>query len=146
VKQDSWLLHDGEGKFTTYEAEEWSPSIVFNAFFTARQQLQLRFQWIGIKAHDRKYWNLSSDGEWLNEVSRPENDSEDSFTISNATLQARYRWELGPLSDLFIVYNRGGNVYLDEASDGFESLLGDSLNEPDTELLVMKLRYRFSPN
>ena len=146
VKQDSWLLHDGEGKFTTYDSEEWSPSIVLNAFFSARQQLQLRFQWIAIKARDRQYWEIPANGAWLEQVTRPESDNEKSFTISNAILQARYRWEIGPLSDLFIVYNRGRNIYLNETSDGFSSLLGDSLNEPDTELLVMKLRYRFSPD
>ena len=146
TQEDGWLLHNGEGKFTTYKSEEWKPSITFSAFFSARQQLQLRFQWIGIKAYDQKYWEMPNDGEWLNEVPRPKEDLEDNFTISNATFQARYRWEIAPLSDLFIVYNRGSNIFLEETSTEFSSLLSNSLSEPDTEMLVMKLRYRFSPN
>ena len=34
----------------------------------------------------------------------------DDFAISRMSFQARYRWEIAPLSDLFFVYTRGGNL------------------------------------
>ena len=72
-------------------------------------------------------------------------DTSDGFAISNLTLQARYRWEIAPLSDLFVVYNRGGNLALDNTSDDFGSLFSSAFSDPTDELFVVKLRYRFGP-
>ena len=58
------------------------------------------------------------------------------------TFQARYRWELAPLSDLFIVYTRGSNI----PGNGFESysqLFERAWNEKIVDTFVIKLRYRF---
>jgi len=54
--------------------------------------------------------------------------------------QMRYRWEIAPLSDLFIVYTRNANrregVY--DFSDQFD----DAWQNPLLSQLVIKLRYR----
>ena len=141
--RDAWLIHDKERSFTAVEAEQWSPRFVFDTFFTARQQLQLQLQWIGVRAHDQTYWEVPASGGELRPVSRPIDDESDGFAISKLTLQARYRWEIAPLSDLFVVYSRGGRLAAASPDDGFGSLFGDAFSNPTNELLVVKLRYRF---
>jgi len=54
----------------------------------------------------------------------------------------RYRWEIGPLSDLFVVYTRGSNLS-DRVDDGFSDLFDDALNTPIVDVYIVKLRYRF---
>jgi hypothetical protein len=50
---------------------------------------------------------------------------------------------LAPLSDLYIVYGRGG---LDERDAGrsLAELLGDASSLADTEQLLIKISYRFA--
>jgi hypothetical protein len=54
----------------------------------------------------------------------------------------RYRWEIAPLSDLFLVYTRGSNLP-SQPEDGLGDLFTDALNDPVIDVFVMKLRYRF---
>ena len=143
--RDAWLIHSGERNFTAYEAEEWRPRLVLDTFFSAKQQLRIQMEWVGIKAYDRQYWEVPEGGGELKAVTRPLTDTTDGFAISNLSLQARYRWEIAPLSDLFIVYNRGSSLTTSTPGDGFGSLFDNALSDPQNETLVVKLRYRFGP-
>ena len=58
------------------------------------------------------------------------------------TFQARYRWEIAPLSDLFVVYTRGGNLPRSSFLT-FQDMLEQSWNMPVVDTLAVKLRYRF---
>ena len=64
------------------------------------------------------------------------------FALSRLISQLRYRWEIGPLSDLFVVYTRGSNLpsWVDES---FDDLFDDAFCEPVIDVFVVKLRYRF---
>ncbi len=54
----------------------------------------------------------------------------------------RSRYELAPLSDLYVVYGRGGYM-LDEFGRDEASQLRDAFSLRDSEQLVIKLSYRF---
>ena len=69
-------------------------------------------------------------------------DTRSDFNVSRLTAQLRYRWEIGPLSDLFVVYTRGSNLP-DRVDDTFGDLFLDALDEPIVDVFVVKLRYRF---
>jgi len=58
------------------------------------------------------------------------------------TFQARYRWEIAPLSDLFVVYTRGGNLPGNSFST-FQDLFEQSWNDRIVDTVAIKLRYRF---
>ena len=58
-------------------------------------------------------------------------------------IQARYRWQIAPLSDLFIVYTRTSDVSLALQDEDLGDLLSRSFNQPIGDQLVIKLRYRF---
>jgi hypothetical protein len=79
--------------------------------------------------------------EQLREVPKP-NLTDDSFVISRLTFQARYRWEIAPLSDLFVVYTRGGNTP-GSTFDDYSGMFAEAWSEPVLDTLVVKLRYRF---
>ena len=141
VKRDSWLLWQGDTDFTTYSTEEWRPMIRLETFFTARQQLRLELEWVAIKARENDRFVTSGDGPLI-PVGRDPNVSASEFVISDVTLQIRYRWQIAPLSDLFIVYNRGGSLPGASVESSFGSLFGDAFSEPQGEALIVKLRYR----
>jgi hypothetical protein len=60
-------------------------------------------------------------------------------------VQIRYRYELAPLSHLYIAYVRGGEL-LDEGEGGFGvgRQLSDAFALRDSGLLHVKLSYRFA--
>ncbi|KZC34885.1 MULTISPECIES: hypothetical protein [Rhodanobacter] len=66
----------------------------------------------------------------------------DDFAVRNLGLQIRYRYELAPLSYLYVVYNRGGCA-MDEQTRDAGDLFGRSLALRDDEQLLVKLSYRF---
>ncbi|MDP2284221.1 MAG: hypothetical protein Q8L06_08775, partial [Pseudohongiella sp.] len=94
-----------------------------------------------IQAKEDRFYRIDqSDVRHLMEVSKP-NLTSDDFTVSRMSFQARYRWEIAPLSDLFVVYTRGSNLPSVGDSE-FQDLLFDAWSERVTDTWVVKLRYR----
>ncbi len=135
------MLHDEDRDFTTFEAEFWRPKLEMDFFLSARQQFRITAQWAGIKADEQRRWQVPLGDGSLIPVARNPADADRDFTISRITFQARYRWELAPLSDLFVVYTRGSNVDSMPGSD-FRELLSDAWTDSLVDVFVVKLRYR----
>ncbi len=138
--RDGWLINSGGSDLTTYEAEVWRPQLELDYFFSARQQFRIAVQWAGIKAFEQRRWQIPAGGGRPVLDARAPTSSRD-FSISRISFQARYRWEIAPLSDLFVVYTRGSNVPSDPRR-GFEDLLSSAWTDAAVDVLVVKLRYR----
>jgi len=94
-----------------------------------------------LKAFEDRFWQVNSNRrDFLQPVANPDSTPDD-FVISRLTFQARYRWEIAPLSDLFIVYTRGSNLPRD-SFDTFQTLLEQSWNDRVVDTIAIKLRYR----
>ena len=139
VDIDGWLLHQEDTSFTAFTGTRWQPEFGLEFYPTAKQQLQLRMQWVGIRAFEDRFYELLTDPGPLIEGPKPSGATDD-FSISRLNFQLRYRWQIAPLSDLFIVYTKGDSrgVPLEEYSDLFQS----SWDNPLVDQLVIKLRYR----
>jgi Domain of unknown function (DUF5916) len=137
--RDGWLLHQEDQNFTTFLAEQWQPDFSIEIFPTAMQQLRVSLQWIGIRAEESEFYVLPDDDTDLVEVPKPPGPTDD-FSISQLNFQVRYRWQIAPLSDLFIVYTKGDQRFT--ALTDFNVLFQDSWNNPLGDQLVIKLRYR----
>tara|TARA_R110002072_G_scaffold4663_8_gene32658 strand:- start:40228 stop:42633 length:2406 start_codon:yes stop_codon:yes gene_type:complete len=139
--REGLLVYRGNGRYTSYEATQWSPKFTLDYFISANQQLRFGMQWTGLKAFENKFLQVNPNRiEPLQEVPKP-NLTSDDFSISRMTFQARYRWEIAPLSDLFIVYTRGGNLP-GSTFDEYGGLLQQAWSDPVVDTLVIKLRYR----
>jgi len=142
-RANNWIIHLNGPTLGGYDAVHWQPGIDMDLFFSARQQLQFSLQWVGIKADANNLYRVPAGGGDLYAITDGiRGDSPYDFRISRLTAQLRYRWEIAPLSDLFIVYTRGGNV-MDEDLQDFNGLFRQALNDPIVDRLVVKLRYRF---
>lgn len=139
--REALLVYRGGGNYTSFEATQWSPRLETSYFITAKQQLRLSLQWTALKAFEDKFYQVNSEErERLIEVANPDNDPDD-FVISRMTFQVRYRWEIAPLSDLFIVYTRGSNLPRDEFGT-YPELFERTWNDKIVDTLAFKLRYR----
>jgi hypothetical protein len=113
-----------------------------DVFLTARQQIRLTMQWAGIVADEQAFYQIPIVPGALIEVDKDVDAAIGDFTMSRLTAQLRYRWEIAPLSDLFVVYTRGSNLD-NRVDDEFGNLLTDAFSDPVIDVLVVKLRYRF---
>ena len=142
-KRDGWLLYRTGRNVTTYAADDVQPRVSVDYFISARHQLRLTMQWAGIRAEAQDYWFIPfSDGELVERSLAPGAHNED-FSLSRLTAQLRYRWEIGPLSDLFVVYTRGSNIGIANDQESFSTLFNNAIDDPVLDFLVLKLRYRF---
>ena len=140
-QRNGWLVYQGGRNFGAYSGSEWQPKLDLNWYINAAHQIKLSFQWLGVKANEEGFYAIPQVGRVLTPAERVL-DSHD-FTVSRLTTQIRYRWEIAPLTDLFIVYNRG-NYLPNRLGSSFDDLLADSFSDPVIDSFIAKLRYRFS--
>lgn len=140
---EALLVYQGDGKYTSFEAHQWAPKLVSNYFISPRQQFSITMQWNSLKAFQDRYWEVNTEQlSPLKSISAGHADSKD-FIISRLTFQARYRWQIAPLSDLFIVYTRGSNLPA-EAMTSFSQMFQESWQNKVVDSFALKLRYRFA--
>ena len=144
--QSGWLLHQGDDLFTTFEAEQWLPNLSLEYFINARQQLRMSLQWVGIRAQEKDFFRIPATPGRLLPIDKPngpgDRESYD-FSVSQYAFQLRYRWEMAPLSDLFLVYTRQASLRMALGEAGFEDLFNDAWDDPLADIFVLKIRYRF---
>ncbi|MFT4713429.1 MAG: hypothetical protein ACJAVI_005400 [Candidatus Azotimanducaceae bacterium] len=135
-----WLVYQGGRNFGRFDATEWQPGLKLNWFITPSHQLRLSVQWAGVTAEENGFLEIPlADGDL---VAGTRTKANHDFTVSRLTTQFRYRWEIAPLSDFFLVYNLG-NALPDQTQSGFEDLFIDTLDDPTISTIVAKLRFRF---
>jgi hypothetical protein len=121
----------------SFDAHEAHVNAGFNWTINDHQELRLKLQTIGLDASIRQGYRVDGNG-----TPGPTTEPIDSFSVRDLAFQIRYRYELAPLSYLYVVYGRGGfeqQVNTDDAA----SLLRDSFSVRDDEQLLVKLSYRF---
>ena len=136
---NAWVLWQEGQQFTSFDTNQWRPNLNLSYFLSAKQQLRLSAQWVGIKARERRFYELESASKRLVERAKVGAGSDD-FAISSLALQFRYQWEIAPLSELFLVYTLNG--YQSVAESSFGDLLDSAYKNPSNEDIVLKLRYR----
>ena len=139
-QRNGWLVYQGARNFGAYTGSEWQPKMALNWYISPSHQIKLSFQWLGVKANEEGFYSVPEGGGVLVSANRTLDNHD--FTVSRLTAQVRYRWEIAPLTDLFIVYNRG-NQLPSQVGSNFESLLTDSFSDPVIDSFIAKLRYRF---
>lgn len=131
-----WIAQDGRqlGSFHSNLAQlnaamQWTIS--------AKQELRVKLETIALDARLRQAWRVADDGTPV-----ATNDDIPDISLRNLGFQVRYRYELAPLSNLYIAYVRGGSAF-DTVGREVGPLLQDAFSLRDSEQLLVKLSYRF---
>ena len=144
-KRDGWLLHQGNDLFATFQATQWQPKVSVDYFISARQQFRVSMQWVGIRAEEDDFYRVPARPGDLLPVAKPSGAGfrpSYDFSVSQYSFQARYRWEIAPLSDIFLVYTRQADRSAALGDDDFQDLFSNAWREPLQNVVVLKLRYR----
>lgn len=135
---DDWLLWEGSGNlFGAYRGKRLDYDLRADWIPAPRHELRVKWQWIGIDAEPRAAYRTDPAG---NLFVAP--DPLAPFTVNNLGLQIRYRYEIGPMSELFLVYARGGFDLLRDDERGVGELFGHMSDVRDADQFMIKMRYR----
>ena len=138
-KYREWLLWDSEvSQLAGYEAHRYTGDIRLDWYPSNRQEVRLKFQWIGVDAEVINSYQLDNSGNLQTSGTESSN-----FSISDTAFQIRYRFQLAPLSDIFLVYSRGGFFGSDSGNEGPDMLFDEGWKGVQVESLIAKVRYRF---
>jgi hypothetical protein len=135
-----WLLHQENQNFTSFFHQKWEQEFKFNYFITAKQQLSINLQWVGIQANENKFYFLDTNSYNLKEINKIDKES-DNFSISDLNIQLRYRWQIAPLSDIYLVATKSGSSRNNLTT--FNDLFEDTMDNPMSDQIILKIRYRF---
>ena len=133
----NWLLWTAGSQVATYHRHEFHVGLNASWYPTARQELRLKFQWVGLGAQALQLYQLLPDGTPLAIAGLPSD-----FTDSTFATQLRYRFEFKPQSELYVVYSRGGDGSLDDRSESLAAQFRRARDQITTSQFFVKLRYR----
>ncbi|MEO8160937.1 MAG: DUF5916 domain-containing protein, partial [Arenimonas sp.] len=133
----NWMVWDHDDLLGTFKERSVQLDLGLNWSIGDKQEFRVKLQALGLDAPLRQAWHFTPDGRPL-----PSTDHIDDFSLSTLGFQVRYRRELAPLSDLYVVYGRGGFIF-HEFSDATGSLLSDSFALRDSDQILVKISYRF---
>ena len=132
-----WLVWQQDNLLGSFDSRNAELSAGFNWTLTSRHELRLKLQAIGLDADLRQGYRVDPAGNAIDTA-----EPIDDFTVRTLGVQLRYRFEMAPLSYLYVVYGRGGFRNEPETDDS-TGLLGDSFSLKDDEQLLVKFSYRF---
>jgi hypothetical protein len=137
ARRPHWLVWQHDNLIGRFDQRVLDLGAGFNWIISSRHELRLKLQAIGLDARALRAYRVDGTGHALESA-----DPLEDFSVQNLGVQLRYRYEMAPLSYLYVVYGRGG-YQQDPVSRESGSLLGDSFSLRDDEQLLIKFSYRF---
>lgn len=134
-----WLLWRDGNRVASFRADLLNLNAGLQWFIDDKQELRVRLETIGVDARTRQAYRVGSDGRALAVA-----EAVPDFSVRNLGFQVRYRYELAPLSYLYIAYVRGGKLFEEGLGQGnVGHQFRDAFDLRDSEQLLVKLSYRF---
>ena len=137
-KENEWLIWTEDNKFGLYDSEQDTVSIGLNWFSGNKHEIRLKSQFVALQA-DNPQSLISDSGGYLY-------DSDDlikPFTQGVVSFQVRYKYEIAPLSYLYLVYSKGGTSYDEDEDYSKSDIFNQPWNNPSDEVYSIKFRLKY---
>ena len=133
----SWLVWQQDNLIGEFREDMLQLDAGMDWTITNKQELRVKLQAIGLDAELQHAYRVAANGDAI-----VTDEAVEDFSVRNLGFQIRYRYEMAPLSYLYVVYGRGG-FDQEPFAEGADRALRDSLELRDDEQLMVKLSYRF---
>lgn len=131
----NWLIWKSGNLLGSYDGRTVGIDSGINWNLSNNQELRVKLQTLAVGAKLRQALEVTPTGGTV-----PSDESVDGLGVSNLGFQIRYRYEIAPLSDLYIVYNRGG--YEEDTNDDVDSQFRRGFGLKDVNEGLVKVAYR----
>ena len=133
----NWFIWRSDNSYASYQSKNTTIKLNSRWYPDDRQELQLKLEMVAFTNQDGKAWTADSLG-YLNSLGT----SASSINSGRLSFQIRYKYEIAPLSNIYLVYTRGGNNYFDDES-GTSRIYRETWRDPQSNRLVLKARIKF---
>ena len=135
-RQSNWNIWKRENLFAYYDKEMISSGLNIDWFIGDRQEIRVKGKIYGIKGKRPRPYRVNVNG-YLGSSE----DEINSLELSETAFQVRYKYQFAPLSDLYIVYTRGGK-YANLQTNQFEKIYSGAWSNQNLDKFIIKLRYK----
>ena len=137
-KEKEWLNWIDQNNLATFDLKQKIISIDVNWYNSSKHEIRLKSQFIALEAENPRSL-VSNYAGYLSQGS----SEVKPFTNGVASFQVRYKYEIAPLSYLYVVYSKGGSVYDEDDDKNTSQIFKDPWEEASDEVLSIKLRLKY---
>jgi len=137
-EEDEWLNWIEGNELAVYDLTQKIISINANWFKGSKHEIRLKSQFVALDAKNPISLISDKAGYLYNHDSNVK-----PFTEGITSFQIRYKYEMAPLSYIYLVYTKGGRVYDDENERNTSDVFKDPWENPDNEIFSLKFRFKF---
>ena len=132
-RENEWLNWYGDNLLATFKRKQRTSVVEMEWFRNNIHELRIKAQMVAFTGREPQSFLGDLSGN-LN----PEDIYIPPITISELVFQVRYRYEIMPLSYLYLVYSKGGRISLQDEEDDLFSLYRRPWNSPEKGKLYCK--------
>ena len=137
-EEDEWLNWIKGNELAVYDLTQKIISLNLNWYRGTKHEIRLKSQFVALDAINPKSLITNTKGYLLDHTA-----DISPFTQGITSFQIRYKYEIAPLSNIYLVYTKGGNVFNDDKDRSTSQTFREPWNNPDNEILSLKFRLKF---
>tara|TARA_X000000368_G_scaffold290724_1_gene231020 strand:- start:501 stop:2783 length:2283 start_codon:yes stop_codon:yes gene_type:complete len=137
-EEDEWLNWIEGNELAVYDLTQNIISINANWFKGSKHEIRLKSQFVALKAENPISLISDKAGYLYNHDSDVK-----PFTDGITSFQVRYKYEIAPLSYIYLVYTKGGRIYDDVNERNTSDVFMDPWKNPDNEIFSLKFRLKY---
>jgi len=135
-RSKGWLIGSSEQYFESFNAVNNIFKLSSTLLFSKRHQLTIKNQWSGIKAIGSKEYHV------VNYLPNVTQTTPESFSESVLSMQLKYHYRFGEMSDFYLVYTRNGQYFKEHKQlTPFSRQMSHPFKYPDNDQIIAKLRW-----
>lgn len=137
-KENEWLIWSEDNKFGLYDSQQDTVLVGLNWFSGNKHEVRLKSQFVALQADNPR--SLVSDKQGYLYDS---NESLKPFTQGVVSFQIRYKYEIAPLSYIYLVYSKGGSNFEEDENYSKSEIFNQPWNNPSDEVYSIKFRLKY---
>ena len=137
-KENEWLIWSEDNKFGLYDSQQDTVSVGLNWFSGNKHEVRLKSQFVALQADNPRSLVSDKQGYLYNS-----NESLKPFTQGVVSFQIRYKYEIAPLSYIYLVYSKGGSNFEEDENYSKSEIFNQPWNNPSDEVYSIKFRLKY---
>ena len=135
--RSNWTIRTDDDLYGTFSQKRLGLNTGLTWYRNEKEELSFKIEMVSFRNQEGHSWQIDEDG-YFKESDLPA----DSINLGSLAFQVRYKYEIAPLSNIYVVYTRGGSVFFDDEADN-STIFSDTWDEPQGNRFALKIRYRF---
>ena len=137
-EEDEWINWIEGNKLAAYDLTQRIISLNLNWYQGSKHEVRLKSQFVALNAENPVSLTANRNGYLLNDARNV-----NAFNQGIFSFQIRYKYEIAQLSNIYVVYTKGGNVFDDDNEKNTSKIFKDPWNNPNNEIFSLKFRLKF---